>query len=208
MDLTEPKLRIGLMGGSFNPIHNGHLLLAQTALQDYSLSRVIFIPTGSPGYAVKEKPISPEHRYVMTSLAVSSNPQFFVSRIEVDRTFPSFTIDTLQELQEKYTADNVDMFFITGADSILEILFWKNPKEILKLTSFIAGTRPNYSLTNFYEKIASLDLAIEKIHLMEMPMLDISSSQIRKAIRDGRSIRYLVPDEVLEYIKKNNLYVL
>jgi nicotinate-nucleotide adenylyltransferase len=183
------------------------LLLAQTALQDFSLSHVIFMPTGSPGYQVKEKPISPEHRYHMTMLATSSNPYFFVSRLEVDRIQPSFTIDTMKELRETYPLDQVDLFFITGADSILDILSWKNPKEILELSSFIAGTRPNYSFQNFDQKMSGLGLAKEKIHLMQIPMLDISSSQIRKLIREGKSIRYLVPDLVLSYIEKNELYV-
>jgi nicotinate-nucleotide adenylyltransferase len=207
MDLATLKPRIGIMGGSFNPIHLGHLMLAQTALQDFSLSQVLFIPTGVPGYRVKEKPCSPEHRYVMTSLAISSNPFFFVSRIEVDRIEPSFSIDTLKELRRTYPLELIDLFFITGADSILDILSWKNPQEILKLCSFIAGTRPNYSLTNFYEKISDLGKAKEKIHLMEIPMLDISSSQIRQLIREGKTARYLVPDLVLGYIEKNKLYV-
>jgi nicotinate-nucleotide adenylyltransferase len=207
MDLNPKKTRIGIMGGSFNPIHLGHLLLAQTALQEFDLSQVIFVPTGNPGYKVKEKPILPEHRYFMTSLAISSNPFFFVSRIEVDRSKPSFTIDTVTELRKTYPIESVDLFFITGADSILDILNWKNPQEILKLCSFIAGTRPGYSFADFEEKISGLDQAKEKIHRMEIPMLDISSSQIRKLIRQGKSIRYLVPDLLLSYIEKNKLYV-
>lgn len=207
MDLSNSKKRIGIMGGSFNPIHFGHLLLAQTAREDFTLSKVIFIPTGNPGYKVKEKPISPEHRYLMTTLAISANPWFHISRLEVDRIQPSFTIDTIKELREIYSYDQVDLFFITGADSILDILSWKNPQEILDLCSFIAGTRPNYSLHNFDQKMSALGLAREKIYLMEIPMLDISSSQIRKCIREGKSIRYLVPDLVLSYIEKNNLYV-
>lgn len=195
------------MGGSFNPIHLGHLLLAETAREDFSLSQVIFMPTGNPGYQVKEKPISPEHRFVMTSLAVSSHGHFFVSRLEVDRLQPSFTIDTVRELRKIYPLEEVDLFFITGADSILDILSWKMPTEILKLTSFIAGTRPNYDLSGFFEKVEKLGQAKEKIHLMQMPMLDISSSQIRKKIREGKSIRYLVPDAVCNYIEKSKLYV-
>jgi nicotinate-nucleotide adenylyltransferase len=207
MDLTPTKTRVGIMGGSFNPIHLGHLLLAETALQDFQLSRVIFIPTGNPGYQVKEKPISPEHRYAMTSLAISSNPLFFISRIEIDRIDPSYSIDTLREIRKIYPLDRVELFFITGADAILDILSWKNPQEILKITSFIAGTRPNYTLDDFYQKIGTLELAKEKIHLMKIPMLEISSSQIRSLLREGKSVRYLVPDLVLSYIEKNKCYV-
>ena len=207
MDLSIPKTRIGLMGGSFNPIHLGHLLLAQTALHDFSLSRVIFIPTGKPGYPVKETPLPGEIRFQMVLLAIASNPDFFASRLEVDREKPCFTIDTLHEIRKEYPDSQFDFYYITGADAILEILSWKNPEEILHLTSFIAGTRPNYSLTNFFEKISVLKEAKEKINLMNIPMLDISSSEIRKNIRSGKSIRYMVTDEVLHFIEKNKLYV-
>lgn len=195
------------MGGSFNPIHLGHLLLAETARENFSLSQVIFMPTGNPGYHVKEMPISSEHRFVMTSLAVASNSNFIVSRMELDRVQPSFTIDTIVELRNIYPIETVDLFFITGADSILDILSWKMPAEILKLTSFIAGTRPSYDLGDFEEKVNQLGQAREKIHLMQMPMLDISSSQIRRNIREGKSIRYLVVESVFCYIEKNKCYV-
>lgn len=203
----DNPVRIGLMGGSFNPIHHGHLVLAESARIEFSLAKVFFIPTGKPGYPVKEIPISPDHRYNMTLLAIESNPYFFVSRIETDRKEPCFTVDTLALFFKEFPKPNYELFFITGADSVLDILTWKNPQEVLSFANFIAGTRPNYSFSDFFDKLSDLPNAKDQIHLIESPSLDISSSQIRANIRAGKSIRYLVPYEVESYIYKHKLYI-
>ena len=206
MGVEASKIRIGLMGGSFNPIHHGHLVLAECARIQFSLEKVIFIPTGKPGHKVKEMPISPDHRHNMTLLATESNPYFFISRIELDREDPCYTVDTLTFFAETFPKLRFELYFITGADSVLDILTWKNPQEALSLANFIAGTRPGYSFSDFFNKLSNLPSAQEQIHLIEIPSLDISSSQIRANIRAGKSIRYLVPNEVEFYINKHKLY--
>jgi len=206
MGVEVSKVRIGLMGGSFNPIHHGHLVLAECARTQFLLKKVIFVPTGKPGYTVKELPISPEHRHNMTLLAIESNPYFFVSRVELDRQEPCYTVDTLTFFTNEFPKQMYELYFITGADAVLDILKWKNPQETLALANFIAGTRPNYSFSDFFEKLSNLPSAQEQIHLIEIPSLDISSSQIRANIRAGKSIRYLVPNEVESYIFKHKLY--
>lgn len=201
--------KIGVMGGTFNPIHHGHLVTAQEALSQFKLDIVIFIPTGSPPHKVDSKIASAEDRYIMTVIATSSNSNFFVSRIEIDRKGKSYTIDTVRSLKEIYGKDSL-LYFITGADAILEILTWKNTEEIVSLCKFIAATRPGYDLTRLQElrsKIFNDTKEInEKIFVMEIPALSISSTDIRNRIKDNRPIDYLVPEGVSNYILKNELY--
>ena len=197
------------MGGTFNPIHNGHMVTAQEALDQFSLDRVVFIPTGDPPHKVEDLLAHAEDRYLMTVIAISSNDSFFVSRAEIDRSGKSYTIDTVKELRKIYGKD-AELFFITGADAILEILTWKNTDEIVTLAKFIAATRPGYDLSKI-EGLKSTLFRSEKeadegISIMEIPALAISSTDIRKRIKQGRPINYLVPEGVNNYIIKHGLY--
>ena len=201
--------RIGIMGGTFNPIHHGHMVTAQEALDQFSLDRVVFIPTGDPPHKVEDLLAHAEDRYLMTVIAISSNDSFFVSRAEIDRRGKSYTIETVKELRNTYGAD-AELFFITGADAILEILTWKNTDEIVTLAKFIAATRPGYDLSKI-EGLKSTLFRSEKeadegISIMEIPALAISSTDIRKRIKQGRPINYLVPEGVNNYIIKHGLY--
>jgi nicotinate-nucleotide adenylyltransferase len=212
------------MGGTFNPIHYGHLVTAQEALDQFNLERVIFIPTGEPPHKTSDRIAPPNSRYIMTVIATASNPCFFVSRFEIERTGKSYTIDTLRELKSTY-GDDIQLYFITGADAILEILTWKDTEEIMTLCKFIAATRPGYDLSRLEDlknKLlkASIDPGekkekeragiLEKIEntvlVMEVPALAISSTDIRNRIRKKRTIEYLLPEGVANYILKHGLY--
>jgi len=194
--------RLGVMGGTFDPIHNGHLLTAEEAAVQFGLDEVVFVPTGHPWMKEQKEVSAPEHRYLMSVIATASNPRFTVSRIEVDRAGPTYTVDTLRELKG-LDGDKVDLFFVTGADAMLEILQWKDPEEILALAHFIAATRPGYDLTRFE---AEAPTRHPNVSVMNIPALAISSTDIRKRVGEGRPIRYLVPEGVESYIEKAGLY--
>jgi nicotinate-nucleotide adenylyltransferase len=190
------------MGGTFDPIHHGHLLTAEEALWQFELDEVVFIPTGQP-WMKSEREVSPaEDRYLMVVIATSSNPSFSVSRLEIERQGPTYTVETLRALREEY-ADAVDLFFITGADAMLEIFQWKDSVETLSLAHFIAATRPGYDLSSV-ERGALTEHP--DVTVMTIPALAISSSDIRERVRKGRPIRYLVPEGVQTYIEKAGLY--
>lgn len=218
----SPNSRIGIMGGTFNPIHYGHLVTAQEAIDQFSLDKVIFIPTGEPPHKVSDVIAGPNARYIMTVIATASNPRFFVSRIEIERQGKSYTIDTLRELKSSYP-ENTQFYFITGADAILEILTWKDTEEIITLCKFIAATRPGYDLSRLEDlkkKLFdnSLNSRAEKdrsqikkeirdtVLVMEVPALAISSTDIRNRIKNSRSVSYLLPEGVANYILKYGLY--
>ncbi len=201
--------KIGIMGGTFNPIHNGHLVTAQEALSQFKLDMVVFIPTGDPPHKIENEVASAEDRYIMTVIATSSNSNFFVSRMEIDRSGKSYTIDTVRQLKRIYGRDSM-LYFITGADAILEILTWKNTDEIVLLCKFIAATRPGYDLSRIEDLRKRLfnntETADKKIYIMEIPALSISSTDIRNRIRHNRPIDYLLPEGVSNYILKHGLY--
>jgi len=189
------------MGGTFDPIHHGHLVAAEEARWQFDLDTVLFVPTGQPW----QKPVgvSPaEDRYRMTVIATASNPAFEVSRVEIDHPGPTYTVDTLRRLRAELGED-ARLFFITGADAVLHILTWKDREEVLALAEFIAATRPGYDLERLTER---LPLARERLHPMEIPMLAISSTEIRARVARGAPIQYLVPDGVVEYVAKRGLY--
>lgn len=193
--------RLGVMGGTFDPIHHGHLLTAEEALVQFDLERVIFVPTGRP-WMKEEVAVSPaEDRHLMTVIATASNPRFAVSRIEIDREGPTYTVDTIRMLADENP--DAELFFITGADAILEIFHWKDPDEILSLAHFIAATRPGYDIAAFEKEAPT---SHPKVTVMDIPALAISSTDIRRRVRDGRPIRYLVPEGVKSYIEKAGLY--
>ncbi len=204
----KPK-KIGIMGGTFNPVHHGHLVTAQEALDQFDLDEVIFIPTGDPPHKIDDLLAHAEDRYLMTVIATSSNSSFFVYRIEIDRKGKSYTIDTVKELRKLFGSDS-ELYFITGADAILEILTWKNTREIVTLAKFIAATRPGYDLSKIKELKTTLfineDEGDRRIFIMEIPALAISSTDIRQRIKIGRPVNYLVPEGVNNYILKHGLY--
>lgn len=197
------KRKIGVMGGTFDPIHFGHLIAGEEAYFSLGLTEVVFVPTGDPFHKAGRSISSAEHRYVMTMLATLDNPHFRTSRIEIDRDSSSHTVDTLREMRHWYPPGSVEFFFITGLDAVLEITDWKEPLEMPKLCRIVAVSRPGFNpggLKNLPEEIrASL------IHL-EIPLLAISSTEIRRRVSNGQNIRYLAPWLVEQYIYKNNLY--
>jgi nicotinate-nucleotide adenylyltransferase len=200
------SLNIGLMGGTFDPIHMGHLVTAEEARQQFDLNYVVFVPAGIPPHKDVAEISLPEHRYLMTSLAVMSNPSFFVSRIEIDQKEPAYTIDTVRYFSSGKGL-GPEIFFITGADAILEIFTWKDYEELLNLCTFIAVSRPGYSLDRFHEILDRTSPQMKhKIHLLEIPALAVSSTFIRERVALGKTIKYLTPEPVEQYIKKHGLY--
>ncbi len=198
---------IGLMGGTFDPIHVGHLVTAEEARQQFDLNYVIFVPAGIPPHKDHETISLPEHRYLMTTLAVMSNPAFVVSRYEIDQHEPTYTIDTVRHFAKNQSPEP-NIYFITGADAILEIFTWKDYEELLRLSTFIAVTRPGYSLDHFYETLErNCPQMKQKVHLLEIPALAVSSTFIRDRVALGKTIKYLTPEPVEHYIKKMELYV-
>ncbi|MGI6632976.1 MAG: nicotinate-nucleotide adenylyltransferase [Bacillota bacterium] len=198
---------IGIMGGTFDPIHYGHLRAAEEVRQGFGLERVVFVPSGQPPHKIAEEVTSPEQRYLMTLLATSDNPHFEVSRIEIDRCGPSYTLDSLRHFRETYSREKA-IYFITGLDAILDIRTWKGYNELFNLADFIAVTRPGYSVQTLNDLGEALgDERFSKIHPFPVTLLAIASTEIRRKVREGKSIKYLVPDSVMEYIEKERLYL-
>ena len=197
--------KIAVMGGTFDPIHHGHLVAAEAVRQEFGVDRVLFIPTGQPPHR-ETNPMYNEHRYLMCVLATVNNQDFEVSRMEIDREGTTYTIDTIKELHNVCKKD-CKIYFITGADAVEEILTWKNPKELLELCEFVACTRPGYDKTGLQKKINELnDNFKARIHFLEIPALSISSTDIRNRLIAGKTIKYLVPQAVEQYIYKFGLY--
>ncbi|MBT2541157.1 nicotinate-nucleotide adenylyltransferase [Streptomyces sp. ISL-44] len=191
------KRRLGVMGGTFDPIHHGHLVAASEVASLFHLDEVMFVPTGEP-WQKSQRAVSPaEDRYLMTVIATASNPQFSVSRIDIDRGGPTYTIDTLRDL--KALNDDADLFFITGADALAQILTWRNAEELFSLAHFIGVTRPGHVLTDD-------GLPEGGVSLVEVPALAISSTDCRARVAEGDPVWYLVPDGVVRYIDKRELY--
>jgi nicotinate-nucleotide adenylyltransferase len=193
------------MGGTFDPVHYGHLVAAEAARHEQCLEKVIFIPAGKPPHKPDYHITEPWRRVTMTSLAVASNPYFLASAMEVERPGPSYTIDTVREISGLYPGARI--YFITGADAVLEILAWKKVEQLLSTCRFIAATRPGYQLEHLWQKLEFLPRKLKQnILCMEVPALAISSTDIRRRVREGRPIKYLLPEPVEDYIIKNNLY--
>jgi len=193
--------RLGVMGGTFDPIHYGHLVTAEEALHQFELDEVLFLPTGQPWMKEHERVSPAEDRYLMTVIATASNPRFRVSRLEVDRDGPTYTVDTLRSLRAE-AGDGADLFFISGADAILEIFQWKDPGELFELAHFIAATRPGYDIAG----LEAQAVVRPGITVMNIPALAISSTDVRARVAVGRPIRYLVPEGVNSYVQKAGLY--
>ncbi len=183
------------MGGTFDPIHHGHLVAASEVAQSFDLDEVIFVPTGQPW---QKSGVSPsEHRYLMTVIATASNPRFTVSRVDIDREGPTYTIDTLHELRTQ--RPDAELFFITGADAIAQILSWRDHDELWDLAHFVAVSRPGHDLS-------TAGLPTEDVSQLEIPALAISSTDCRERVQNGHPVWYLVPDGVVQYIAKHHLY--
>ena len=184
------------MGGTFDPIHHGHLVAASEVQGRVELDEVVFVPTGQPWQKGLVSPA--EDRYLMTVIATASNPRFSVSRVDVDRDGPTYTIDTLRDLSAIYGSDT-ELFFITGADALAKILSWKDALEMLSIAHFIGVTRPGFDLTDDH-------LPDDSVTLVEVPAMAISSSDCRIRVAAGKPVWYLVPDGVVQYIAKRRLY--
>jgi len=187
--------RIGVMGGTFDPIHHGHLVAASEVAQSFDLDEVVFVPTGQPWQ--KSGVSLGEHRYLMTVIATASNPQFTVSRVDIDRGGPTYTIDTLRDL--KADRPEAEFFFITGADALAQILSWRDHDELWDLAHFVAVSRPGHVLSTD-------GLPTDDVSQLEIPALAISSTDCRDRVQRGNPVWYLVPDGVVQYIAKHHLY--
>jgi nicotinate-nucleotide adenylyltransferase len=201
-------LRLGVMGGTFDPMHFGHLVTAEEALVQFNLDRVLFMPSGRPVRKTHRHVSSAEDRYLMTVLATASNPDFEVSRMEIERPGDTYTVDTMTALRAQF-GPRCELYFITGADAVREILTWKDAERFAGLCTFIAATRPGYEpdlAAGAGESAPHGSTAWPRVEFMEVPALAISSSDIRDRVRTRRPVRYLLPENVAAYIAKNGLY--
>jgi nicotinate-nucleotide adenylyltransferase len=188
------------MGGTFDPIHHGHLVAASETQAWFDLDQVIFVPTGEP-WQKSHRIVSPaEHRYLMTVIATAANPRFWVSRVDIDRDGPTYTIDTLRDLREQLP--DAELYFITGADALADIFTWREPDELFALANFVGCTRPGYTMDP--ETLSAIPG--DRVTMVEIPALAISSTDCRDRKRRGEPVWYLVPDGVVQYIAKHGLY--
>jgi nicotinate-nucleotide adenylyltransferase len=191
-------MRLGVMGGTFDPVHHGHLVAASEVATRFGLDEVVFVPTGHPWQKSHQEVAPAEHRYLMTVVATASNPRFTVSRVDIDRPGVTYTIDTLRDLRRQ-RGQAAELFFITGADALAQILSWKDVDELFELAHFVGVTRPGHAL--------SVDgLPGDRVSVLEIPALAISSTDCRARVRAGEPVWYLVPDGVVQYIVKHRLY--
>lgn len=195
---TRGVRRIGIMGGTFDPIHHGHLVAASEVADRFRLDEVVFVPTGRP-WQKGDVTVSPaEDRYLMTVIATASNPRFHVSRVDIERDGPTYTVDTLREMRALYGSE-VRLFFITGADALQRILSWKDTDQVFELAHFIGVTRPGFHLSDDH-------LPADTVSLVQVPAMAISSTDCRTRVAAGEPVWYLVPDGVVQYIAKRQLY--
>jgi nicotinate-nucleotide adenylyltransferase len=195
--VSATSVRLGVMGGTFDPVHHGHLVAASEVQSKFGLDEVVFVPTGQPWQKTERAVSPPEHRYLMTVIATASNPRFTVSRVDIDRPGPTYTIDTLRDLSAE--RDVRELYFITGADALDQIISWKDADELFELAHFIGVTRPGHELDRS-------GLPVDRVSLMEIPALAISSTDCRARVVAGEPVWYLVPDGVVQYISKHGLY--
>lgn len=197
---------VGIMGGTFDPVHMGHLVAAETARFEFNLDKVIFVPAGHPPHKESLSITPGEDRFAMTALAIQDNPGFEISRIELDRSGPSFTLDTVTAFSREF-GPLTRLFFITGADAILDILGWWKIAELMKQCYFVAATRPGYHTQELEEFLKNIpEEYMERVYPLRVPEMDISSTEIRKRLAIGKTVKYLLPERVLDYIYKNGLY--
>ena len=188
------------MGGTFDPIHHGHLVAASEVQAWFDLDEVVFVPTGDP-WQKSEREVSPaEHRYLMTVIATAANPRFTVSRVDIDRAGPTYTRDTLRDLRA--AMPDAELYFITGADALTEIFTWRDPHELFELAHFVGCTRPGYTM----DEATLASIPRNRVTMVEIPALAISSTDCRSRAQRGEPVWYLVPDGVVQYIVKHHLY--
>ncbi|BBX08775.1 nicotinate-nucleotide adenylyltransferase [Mycolicibacterium aichiense] len=201
--VSSARRRLGVMGGTFDPIHNGHLVAASEVADLFELDEVVFVPTGQPWQ--KSREVTPaEDRYLMTVIATAANPRFSVSRVDIDRGGATYTSDTLRDLRA--LNPDADLYFITGADALASILSWQNWEELFALAKFVGVSRPGYELNGQHIVAAFDQLPEEALSLVSVPALAISSTDCRLRAAKNRPIWYLVPDGVVQYVSKRRLY--
>ncbi|WP_397184180.1 nicotinate-nucleotide adenylyltransferase [Nocardioides hwasunensis] len=202
MSVTDPAVgrRVGVMGGTFDPIHHGHLVAASEVQAWFDLDEVVFVPTGDPWQKSDRDVTEAEHRYLMTVVATAANPRFNVSRVDIDREGKTYTIDTLRDL--KAEMPDAELFFITGADALADIFTWRDADELFELANFVGVTRPGYAM----DPEALANIPSDRVTMVEIPALAISSTDCRSRKRRGEPVWYLVPDGVVQYIAKHDLY--
>ncbi len=192
------------MGGTFDPVHHGHLVAASEVQSWFDLDQVVFVPTGDPYHKASTRSDGPassaEHRYLMTVIATAANPRFTVSRVDVDRAGPTYTIDTLRDLQSQWP--DAELFFITGVDALAEIFTWRDAEELFELAHFVGVTRPDHEI----DPATLASIPAERVTMIEVPALAISSTDCRARTRRGALPWYLVPDGVVQYVAKHALY--
>jgi nicotinate-nucleotide adenylyltransferase len=189
------------MGGTFDPIHHGHLVAASEVQSWFELDEVVFVPTGAPWQKSERQVTAAEDRYLMTVIATASNPRFSVSRVDVEREGATYTVDTLRDIREERGAD-LELYFITGADALADIFTWREPEELFELANFVGCTRPGYTM----DPATLTGIPPERVTMVEIPALAISSTDCRERNRRGEPVWYLVPDGVVQYIAKHDLY--
>ena len=189
------------MGGTFDPIHHGHLVAASEAASRFDLDEVVFVPTGQPWQKSDRQVSAAEDRYLMTVIATASNPRFTVSRVDIDRPGMTYTVDTLRDIRAE-RGDDVDLYFITGADALAQILTWRDAERLFELAHFVGCTRPGVELAS----PAIAKLPQDRVTVMEIPALAISSTDCRLRVSKQEPIWYLVPDGIVQYIAKRGLY--
>lgn len=215
-------MKIGVLGGTFNPIHMGHLIIAEEICQIFALEKVVFIPSARPPHKTHKEIIDPLYRLMMTNLATVSNPKFFVSTVEIERKGKSYSVETIKELRKIY-GEKAELYFIVGMDAFLEITTWKDSEKLINLCHFIVVSRCGYEMDNLRgklpasfinklveieenEKVKNHNQQDHKIFVIKSMTIDISSTDIRHSIKEGKSIRYLVPQIIEDYIRKHKLY--
>lgn len=201
---ARPAKRLGVMGGTFDPIHHGHLVAASEVAHRFDLDEVMFVPTGHPWQKDNTQVSPAEDRYLMTVIATASNPRFSVSRVDLERHKPTYTYDTLLDLRERFPDD--ELYFITGADALSSILTWQNWEKLFDLARFVGVSRPGYELRTDHLTASLPELPADALTLIEIPALAISSSDCRRRAKADQPIWYLVPDGVVQYVAKRNLY--
>jgi nicotinate-nucleotide adenylyltransferase len=188
------------MGGTFDPIHHGHLVAASEVQAWFDLDEVVFVPTGDP-WQKSDREVSPaEDRYLMTVIATAANPRFNVSRVDIERQGPTYTIDTLKDLKARFP--DAELYFITGADALADIFTWRDAEELFALAQFVGCTRPGYAM----DDSTLAGIPADRVTIVEIPALAISSTDCRDRKRRGEPVWYLVPDGVVQYIAKHDLY--
>jgi len=196
--------RIGVIGGTFDPIHYGHLAAAEEARVRVNLEKVLFAVAGLPPHKLDEEVTPVEHRLAMVRLGISSNPDFELSRVDVDRSGPSYTVDTISILQEQW-GQGTEMFFILGIDSLVEVPTWHQPERLIQLCHLVAVARPGFEV-DMRQLEDSVPGISSRVEIIGMPEVDISSSDLQRRVREGLPIRYQVPEEVERYIREHRLY--